>query len=602
MKFQSRRPASRTATVARTFGTYIRVSTDKQVQVFEGSLETQQYRMQEFVKLRNIGETKWGKIVDFYIEEGYSAGTDRRPQYQRLLADIRKKKINLILVADLSRLSRSVRDFAQLQDELDVNGASIFSMKEQFDTGTPAGRMMLNMMISMAQFEREQTSERVSINGHARAMRGYLNGGRTVLGYKRNVDKPGTMMVHKEEAEIVKAIFKVFLEEGSRSKAINRLHEMQIYPKRSLKKLDNGKFVRWTTQTLGNVLNQVAYIGLREVNKTYKNVDPAFLKPWQRHQMVKAAWPAIIDESDFLEAQRLLEEAGERERAKLSKSERKVFYLSHLLSCGECGRALVGQAAHGRSGNVHRYYYHSRKFNDKECCRPRLHANELEEKLLQHLKAGLTAAGYTQKLEAALMNSAKENETLSKSGKSRLAKELKRITDEIAGVWQLQGSSNMNADALKLTSDRLNALAQTKQSIERQLQLLDDSTDLETLVSQQARFVEVNLTNLLKGWQKAPSALKKRLLRRAIRRIVVTRDEMKITFWLSAEERDGSTEISLDGSAKPEAEILEFRRRSRLLEAQGTDQNSLVGGSPIGKFGSGRGTRTPDQRIMIPLL
>ena len=61
-------------------GAYLRVSTDKQVQIFEGSLETQKYRMQEFVKAKNRDNKSWGEIIDFYIDEGLSAGTVNRPQ------------------------------------------------------------------------------------------------------------------------------------------------------------------------------------------------------------------------------------------------------------------------------------------------------------------------------------------------------------------------------------------------------------------------------------------------------------------------------------------------------------------------------------------
>jgi len=160
-------------------GAYLRVSTDRQVQVFEGSLDTQKYRLQEFVKNRNKESKGWGEVIEFYVDEGLSAGTDKRPQYRQLLADVRSGKINLILVADISRLSRSVHDFSVLLRELEQFNASFLSMKEQFDTTTPAGRLMINMVVNMAQFEREQTSERVSINFNSRALRGFVNGGPT---------------------------------------------------------------------------------------------------------------------------------------------------------------------------------------------------------------------------------------------------------------------------------------------------------------------------------------------------------------------------------------------------------------------------------------
>ncbi|HWU44148.1 MAG TPA: recombinase family protein, partial [Bdellovibrio sp.] len=187
---------------------YLRVSTEEQAQLVEGSLDSQKYRISEFVKARCAEKKDWGKIVDFYIDDGYSAKDTKRPAYQRMMADIRKGKVNLILVADLSRLSRNILDFSNLLDFLDKWKSKFLSMKEQFDTSTPAGKMMVFNMINLAQFEREQTSERVALNAHARAMRGLLNGGRAIMGYKRDPEKPGTLMVNEEEADIVKTIFK----------------------------------------------------------------------------------------------------------------------------------------------------------------------------------------------------------------------------------------------------------------------------------------------------------------------------------------------------------------------------------------------------------
>ncbi len=570
-------------------GAYLRVSTDKQVQVFEGSLETQKFRMQEFVKLKNFGDSKWGEIVEFYIEEGYSAGSDRRPQYQRLMSDIRKKKIDLILISDLTRLSRNIEDFCALQRELEKYNAGFFSMKEQFDASTPSGRMMVNLMVSMAQFEREQTAERVAINCHSRAMRGYVNGGKPILGYSRHPERKGVLVINEEEAPIVKMIFDLFLQNGTRAKTISALHEKQIFPKRTVKESTSTNPVKWTPQSLSNVLNQAAYIGYKEVNKTYKNENPESLKPWQKYQMVKASWPAIIEESKFWEAQRILEEASAIERERLQSGERKTFFLSHLLTCGECGRPLVGQSAHGKSGNIHRYYYHSRKFDDHNCQRPRLHAGVLEEKLITDLKAGLSVAGYFDDLEKSIIATQKSQVHISESEVERLKKEFSEVNSEISGIWRLQSGVQLGEDSLKMASERLEDLAKRKKALESQIQEHERIVADKASVKDKVIFVEDNLKDLLRGWAKATNAMKKRLLRRAIKRIVVTKDEMKVVFWLSAEERDGSNTEPKASEIESGADVLEFRRRSRQAFEK-SDRNLSIPGSLIGKIG--RGART----------
>ena len=92
-------------------GGYCRVSTDEQAALVDGSLDNQKYRLNAFVDLKNVQEKSWGQIVDFYVDEGFSAKDTRRPAFQRMLGDLRRGKIDLILVNDLSRLSRSISDF-----------------------------------------------------------------------------------------------------------------------------------------------------------------------------------------------------------------------------------------------------------------------------------------------------------------------------------------------------------------------------------------------------------------------------------------------------------------------------------------------------------
>ncbi len=81
----------------------------------------------------------------------------KRPEYQRMMSDVRQGKIDLILVADISRLSRNTHDFGVLLKELERYGASYLSMKEQFDTTTSAGCLMMNMVVNMAQLEMEES-------------------------------------------------------------------------------------------------------------------------------------------------------------------------------------------------------------------------------------------------------------------------------------------------------------------------------------------------------------------------------------------------------------------------------------------------------------
>ena len=331
-------------------GGYSRVSTDEQANVLEGSLDNQQHRIKAFVEIKNMQEPAWGNITKFYVEDGYSAKDTNRPAYQRMMRDLKSGNIDAIMVTELSRLSRNIPDFCDFHKVLEALGAKFFSIKEQFDTSTPSGKMMLYNMINLAQFEREQTSERVAINAHARAMRGLLNGGPAILGYDKDPANKTTFAVNTAEAILVRDIFDVFLEELTLGRTIRVLEVKGIKPKiRKSKLLKFSSEARWTTDSLRFVLHNMAYVGLREINRHNKHLDQDKLKPWAHHGVSKASWPAIIEQKTFDRVQAVLKQNHTTERLRLETATNRVFSVSNICRCGTCGRKLVGQSAHGRS-------------------------------------------------------------------------------------------------------------------------------------------------------------------------------------------------------------------------------------------------------------
>lgn len=562
-------------------GAYIRVSTDDQVNVYEGSLDSQKHRIDEFVQFKNRQQSGWGNIVEYYVEEGVSAGTTNRPMYQKIMSDVRKGKVDLILVSDLTRLSRNLLDFCTLIHELEKYHASYLSMKEQFDTSTPIGRMMVFIIIALGQFEREQTSERVAVNCHSRALRGLVNGGPTPLGYDKHPEKPGLLLVNDEEAEIVRKIFQTFLDEGSRAKTIEALHTLGIRPKKTSKRQKEKGHAEWTVQSLGSLLQNTAYIGYREVNKLYKDEDPNHLKPWQKYQMVKAAWPAIVTEKLFHDAQHLLEEAADKERTRLGKREKRIFLLTGLLNCGESGLPLVGQASRSSSGNVHRYYHFVRKPKALKVVRPRLSADELEEKVLTEFRNALKTQGYFEDLEKTFRAQAEANGKGNAAEFQRVQRDLKEVSERISTIWTNQGRMQLSEEAVRLASEELNRLAKQKQDLEKYLGQLDPKACDPEVYREQSLFVENQIRWCLQGWAKATPAVRKRLLRRTIKEIFVTQAELCITFWKGAEERDNSVLGTNSAESEGAENVLAFRRRS----PPGQDQNLWI--KSAGNIGNG---------------
>ena len=203
---------------------YVRVSTEEQASNPEGSIKSQEQRLRAHIALRNM-EENFGEVTAVFIDRAKSGKDTNRPELQRLIQAIRQREVTLVLVTELSRLSRSIKDFSELWDMMRAAGCQFQSLREQFDTTTAAGEMVLFTIANIAQFERKQCSERILANFRARAERGLFNGGSVPLGYCLEPEKKGYLLVQEDEAAIVKEAYAAFLREGSLSRAGKYLNE-----------------------------------------------------------------------------------------------------------------------------------------------------------------------------------------------------------------------------------------------------------------------------------------------------------------------------------------------------------------------------------------
>ena len=163
---------------------YIRCSTEEQGLHAnpEGTIKNQEQRLRYEVDAKNRA-FKFGKVVSVFVEDGVSAKDTKRPALQRMLKAIELGEINLVMVTEYSRLSRNMRDFSAMWELFKSYKCSVISLRENFDTSTAAGEMMLYNMANLAQYERRMTSERVTLSRLDRAQRGLFNGGIIPLGY-----------------------------------------------------------------------------------------------------------------------------------------------------------------------------------------------------------------------------------------------------------------------------------------------------------------------------------------------------------------------------------------------------------------------------------
>jgi DNA invertase Pin-like site-specific DNA recombinase len=209
---------------------YTRKSSDEGLDQAFNSLDAQREAGEAYVKSQ--ASEGWRALPTRYDDGGYSGGSMERPALQRLLADIARGQVDVVVVYKIDRLTRSLADFARMVELFDRHGVSFVSVTQAFNTTSSMGRLTLNVLLSFAQFEREVTGERIRDKIAASKARGMWMGGLPPLGYDPPDDPSRTLRVNAAEADTVRQIFTRYLELGSVHELERWLHAQNIRSKR----------------------------------------------------------------------------------------------------------------------------------------------------------------------------------------------------------------------------------------------------------------------------------------------------------------------------------------------------------------------------------
>ena len=262
---------------------YTRVSTENGLEQEFNSLHAQREAGQAYTKSQ--AHEGWKLIRDHYDDGGFSGGSLDRPGLQKLLADIRERQIDIVVVYKVDRLTRSLTDFAKLVELFDAHGVAFVSVTQSFNTTTSMGRLTLNVLLSFAQFEREVTGERIRDKIAASKKKGLWVGGVVPLGYEV---KDRKLMVNAEEAATVRLIFSRYLDLGSLSALQRDLREQGIVTRK--RTLSSGRTIgarALTNGPLAHMLRNRMYLGeINHRDKSYRGEhapisDPSLFKAIQ---------------------------------------------------------------------------------------------------------------------------------------------------------------------------------------------------------------------------------------------------------------------------------------------------------------------------------
>ena len=189
---------------------YCRVSSDERLDQEFNSIDAQKEAGHAYIASQRA--EGWIPVADDYDDPGYSGGNTDRPALKRLLADIERGLIDIVVVYKIDRLTRSLADFAKMVDVFDLYDVSFSAVTQQINSATSMGRLMLNVLLSFAQFEREVTSERIRDKIAAAKRKGMWMGGVPSIGYDV-VNRQ--LVVNEAEAAVVRRIFAEMLTIGS---------------------------------------------------------------------------------------------------------------------------------------------------------------------------------------------------------------------------------------------------------------------------------------------------------------------------------------------------------------------------------------------------
>src|SRR5262249_43191311 len=232
----------------------------------------------------------WRPLTTHYDDGGYSGGTLDRPALQQLLTDIRAGEIQIVVVYKVDRLTRSLADFAKLIELFDAHGVSFVSVTQQFNTTTSMGRLMLNVLLSFAQFEREVTGERIRDKIAASKKKGLWMGGTPPLGYDARERK---LVVNPIEAKLVQHIFRSYVQLGTVAKLTVALgaegHRTKRHTSTSGRSFGGRTFSRGH---LYHILSNRIYLGeIVHKDASYPGEHRTIIEPvlWDRVQAMLAA-------------------------------------------------------------------------------------------------------------------------------------------------------------------------------------------------------------------------------------------------------------------------------------------------------------------------
>jgi site-specific DNA recombinase len=328
------------------------------------SLDAQRDSGEAYIKSQ--AHEGWSCLPDRFDDGGFSGGTMDRPALKRLMTQIEAGQIDCVAVYKVDRLSRSLLDFARMMETFERHGVSFVSVTQQLNTASSMGRLILNVLLSFAQFEREMISERTRDKIAAARRKGKWAGGMPLLGYDVVARK---LAINETEAAQVRTIFELYKERRSLLQVVQELARRGCTNKCWTTRQGRSRGGKpFSKPSLSQVLRNATYTGkIRYKQETFDGEHPA-----------------IVDAKLFDEVQAILSGNSAAQIYWADKDQPPA--LRGLLRCKPCNAAMV-HAYTKRGARRYRYYLcnNAQAHGYSVCPGPTAPAPELERFVLDEI-------------------------------------------------------------------------------------------------------------------------------------------------------------------------------------------------------------------------
>ena len=468
-----------------------------------------------------------GEACIVYADNGYSGKNTDRPEYQKMIEDIKARKIHKVIVYKLDRISRSILDFSNMIFLFQKLNVSFISATEHFDTASPMGRAMLNICIVFAQLERETIQQRVADAYVSRSQKGLYMGGKVPYGYKKvpiviNGINTAMYEIQTDEAEDIRLMYQLY------SNPTTTLGDIV----REFKKRDiniNRRGHAWTTARLSEIMRNPVYTfadkaifdfyksqGTNIINPIedftgetslyfYKGSNPN-RKTWDLsgHNLVVAPHIGIVDSITWLICRRKLLNNHQIKTCKAKNS-----FLAGKIKCGHCGYAMAIRISQRKKSEDVKYFVDTGRTDYKVCNEKvsALRVNEFENEIVKCIKNKLESLNIQHKSDDNIAN-AKIRSLMFE--KEKIDEEIKNLVSNL--------STTSNKITMSYIEERITELDRSKHEIESVIQI-ERSKKLPN---------QEQLQDVISKWDILSFDDKRAVVELLIQKIVVYKDHIEI--------------------------------------------------------------------------